>query len=167
MLPKIASYASLVRSPYPYGGHNQGLVLEAFHNLGVGFREVPRELDSPLVVPGSHPLQPVLLQLDDLEGEVGPEPALVELHLAGEPVHLDQLHVVDQRVAVLPGLLSRAAEGPGDDHLNINIIKCVFYLEQTLQAKCLPEIGRVRSRPLQKSGRHHTSEPSPSVWKHY
>ena len=75
------------------------------------------ELEAMLVVPGAHLRQPLPLQLDDLEVEVGPEPALVELHPAGESVHLDQLHVVDQRVAVLPGLLSRAAEGPSENHL--------------------------------------------------
>ena len=95
-------------------------------------------------MPGAHPLEPVFLQLDNLEGEVGPEPALVELHLAGEPVHLDQLHVVDQRVAVLPGLLSRAAEGPGDDHLDI---KCGFYRELSVYLR-LVEFAQGRCKNL-------------------
>ena len=68
-------------SAHPDGRDDQSLVLEALDDLRVGFREVPGELDAPLVVPGAHPLQPVLLQLDDLEAEVRPQPALVELHL--------------------------------------------------------------------------------------
>ena len=86
------------------------------------------ELEAMLVVPGAHLRQPLPLQLDDLEVEVGPEPALVELHLAGESVHLDQLHVVDQRVAVLPGLLSRAGKRSCNDHLKINIIIRRYFL---------------------------------------
>ena len=41
---------------------------------GIDLRRCP-------LLPGAHPLQPVLLQLDDLKAEVCPQPALVELHL--------------------------------------------------------------------------------------
>ena len=61
-------------------------------------------------MPGSDLLQAGLVQLHDVQGEVGPQAVLVELDQTGEASDLHQLHVVDQRVAVLPGVLARAAE---------------------------------------------------------
>ena len=109
---------SMCFSTHFYGGDNQGLVFQASHGIWPRFSWVVEKLEAMLIMPGSNLGQTLSLQLNDLEGEVGPQAHLVELDLAGEPVHLDQLHVVDQGVAVLPRLLSRASEGPSENHLN-------------------------------------------------
>ena len=104
-----------------------------------------------LIMPGSNLGQTLSLQLNDLEGEVGPQAHLVELDLAGEPVHLDQLHVVDQGVAVLPRLLSRASEGPSENHLDTGWKK---FFSSSFTA---PGIGRVGEVLSQKAELHRTS----------
>ena len=109
---------SMCFSTHFYGGDNQGLVFQASHGIWPRFSWVVEKLEAMLIMPGSNLAQTLSLQLNDLEGEVGPQAHLVELDLASEPVHLDQLHVVDQGVAVLPRLLSRASEGPSENHLN-------------------------------------------------
>ena len=59
----------------------------------------------------SHLLQPRPVQLHDVEGEVRPDAELVKPHSASEAACVHQLHVVDEGVAVLPGLLPTAARG--------------------------------------------------------
>ena len=86
------------------------------------------KLEAMLIMPGSNLGQTLSLQLNDLEGEVGPQAHLVELDLAGEPVHLDQLHVVDQGVAVLPRLLPGASEGPSENHLTTGWEKALLQI---------------------------------------
>ena len=39
-------------------------------------------------------------------------------NLPSKPVHLDELHVVDEGVTMLPGFLTRAGERPGDHNLD-------------------------------------------------
>ena len=39
------------------------------------------------------------LEVDDLQSEVSPQAFLVKLDLPSQPVHLDQLHVVDLKKA--------------------------------------------------------------------
>ena len=113
------------------------------------------KLEAMLIMPGSNLAQTLSLQLNDLEGEVGPQPHLVELDLASEPVHLDQLHVVDQGVAVLPRLLSRASEGPSENHLNTGWKKAPYkFFSSSFTA---PGIGRVGEVLSQKAELHRTS----------
>ena len=54
----------------------------------------------------SHLLQPRPVQLHDVEGEVRPDAELVKPHSASEAACVHQLHVVDEGVAVLPGVVS-------------------------------------------------------------
>ena len=56
-------------------------------------------------------VQPMFLQLHNLQLKVCPESILVELDPPRQPVDVGHLHVVDQRVAVLPGVVVRAAKG--------------------------------------------------------
>ena len=79
--------------------------------------EVPRKLDAIEVMPGADFLEPVLLELYNLKAEVCPEAVLVKFDSAGQPLHLHQLHVVHQGVAVLPRLLARARQRLGRHNL--------------------------------------------------
>ncbi len=51
MLPTLMEYTM---ETYPYGGDNQGLVLQTLHNLLKTLGEVSGEGDSMLLVPHSH-----------------------------------------------------------------------------------------------------------------
>ncbi len=56
-------------------------------------------------------LQAGLLQFHNLQLKVGSSAEGIEADPAGEPLHLQPLHVVDEAVAVLPALLPLAAQG--------------------------------------------------------
>lgn len=62
-------------------------------------------------------VQTMFLELHNLKFKVCSHSILVKLDPAGEPVDLDHLHVVDQRVAVLPGVVIVAAERAHGHHL--------------------------------------------------
>ena len=70
-----------------YCGDDQCFVLQTLHNLGVGLCEVPGKVDPSRLVPDPDLVQPCLLQLDNLQREVGPEAVLVKLDDARQTGH--------------------------------------------------------------------------------
>ena len=104
-----------------------------------------------LYLVSSHLVQAVLLELDYLKLEVCPLPVLVKLDSAGDPVDVRHLHVVDQRVAVLPRGLGRAAEGRHGDHLHTHPGHCWSLelstgLRETSQLYHSSDLGHVEVR---------------------
>ena len=59
----------------------------------------------------------MFLQLNNLQLKVSSDSVLIKLDTTSETIDLHHLHVVDQRVAVLPGVVAGAAEGGHGDHL--------------------------------------------------
>ncbi len=53
----------MIKIAYSDGGDHQSLVLEALHNLGVGLREISREVHPMLLAPGPHLSQNFYLKL--------------------------------------------------------------------------------------------------------
>ena len=82
-----------------------------------------RVLKSNALVPASDFDKPLLFEFDNFEVKVGPEPPRVELDAAGEALHLDQFHVVDEGVAMLPGVAAVAVDG-GRLHLLAPVQLC-------------------------------------------
>ena len=69
----------------------------------------------------------MFLQFNYFQLEVRSQPVLVKLYPPREAVDVGHLHVVDQGVAVLPGVVTRAAEGHHvddlDEHLSREYLK--------------------------------------------
>ena len=64
----------------------------------------------------------MFLQFNYFQLEVRSQPVLVKLYPPGEAVDVGHLHVVDQGVAVLPGVVTRAAEGHHVDALGEHFV---------------------------------------------
>ena len=62
-------------------------------------------------------VEAVLFQFHNFQLKVSSQSVLVKLDSSCEPVDVGHLHVVDQGVAVLPGVVAGAAEGRHVDDL--------------------------------------------------
>ena len=119
--------------------YHKSFVLQTLHYFGVSFSEVSIKVYSSDVTPGSnlnqrflffnndlttllekkYLVKTMLLQLHNLQLKVWSLAILVKLDPASEPVYLHHLHVVDQRVSVLPGILGRTTQWVHVYNLNI------------------------------------------------
>lgn len=87
------------------GRHDDGFIRQDFLNFLLLVAVGPREIDALSWVPRAAFTETVRWQLDDVKHEIGAKALMIELDDVGEAAHFDNLHVVDEAVAVWPCVL--------------------------------------------------------------
>ena len=94
------------------------------------------------------------LELHNVQGKIISDPVLIKSYLSGEARHLDQLHVVDERAAMFPGVVTVAVQGLGRDLLDTVVtteglskhVNCVIN-QGCLRLKCKIHVVTSLHRP--------------------